>query len=401
MKLRKFRLVLLVVTTVALSISGAAYAEIIQHTDQIAEVKFTGTTYELGKHVGEVAKDQILDGIDRFNHTLGVMLPGLNVISLTKSFQGNDVYGRLKKYSPDAAAYIKGLSESLNRDPNLLLVVGMSDEAILESQSKGGIGFLQTEKPGHDPKAPAKCTVMGVTDKNGKAWGAGNFDYMGINYTGLIVLTHTDTKGKTRIIQTWAGLLPYGGISKGGQVVLMTTMADEGTERQNAGGEIITKTSVPSYYLSWEAYNIEQPGQIIDMMTAHKEYTAFFSYTIVDSHEKIINIENNYGGNVNYNTGNYESQSNHSRYLPKSFVDENFSAHSLARQKAADDFVSNASVDTTEAEIRKVLESKPLWKGRGKMMGTVTSTYFTVNDTKVDMYVKTDSKHPVVHIKNY
>ena len=129
------------------------------------------------------------------------------------------------------------------------------------------------------------------------------------------------------------------------------------------------------------------------MMAAYKEYTAFFSYTIVDSHEKIINIENNYGGAVNYNSGAYESHSNHS----KSFVDKKFSAHSLARQKAADDFVSNASVATTEAEVRKVLESKPLWKGRGKMMGTVTSTYFTVNDKKVDMYVKTDSKHPVVH----
>lgn len=384
-----------------LSLTITANAEFIQHTDQIAEVKFTGTSYELGKHVGEVAKNQILDGIDRFNHTLGVMLPGLNVISLTKSFQGNDVYGRLKKYSPDASTYIKGLSDSLNRDPNLLLVVGMSDEAILESQSKGGIGFLQTEKPGHDPKAPAKCTVMGVTDQNGKAWGAGNFDYMGINYTGLIVLNHTDTKGKTRIIQTWVGLIPYGGISKGGQIVLMNTMADEGTERQNAGGKIITETSVPSYYLSWEAYNIEQPSQIIDMMTAHKEYTAFFSYTIIDSHKKIINIENNYGGAVNYNSGTYESHSNHSRYLPKSFVDENFSAHSLVRQKAADDFVSKASVDTTEAEIRKVLESKPLWKGRGKMMGTVTSTYFKIDGKKVDMYMKTDGKHPTVHIKNY
>jgi hypothetical protein len=401
MKLRKFRLSLLVAATVALSISGAANAELIQHTDQIAEVKFTGTTYELGKHVGEVAKGQVLDGIDRFNETLGVMLPGLNVISLTKSFQGKDVYGRLKKSSPDAAAYIKGLSEALNRDPNLLLVVGMSDEAILESQSRGGIGFLQTGKKGHDPKAPAKCTVMGVTDKNGKAWAGANFDYMGINYTGLIILNHTDTDGKTRVLQTWAGLIPYGGISKGGQVVLMNTMADEGTERENAGGEIISKTAVPSYYLSWEAYNIEKPSQIIDMMAKHKEYTAFFSYTIVDSHEKIINIENNYGGDVSYNSGNYESHSNHSRYLPKSFVDEKFSAHTLARQKAADDFVSKASVSTTEAEVRKVLESKPLWKGRGKMMGTVTSTYYTVNDKKVDMYVKTDSKHPVVHIKNY
>ena len=260
MKLKKFRLVLLVAATVAIIVPGAAHAELIQHTDQIAEVKFTGTSYELGKYVGEIAKDQILDGIDRFNNMLGIMLPGLNVDSLTKTFQDKNVYERLKKYSPDAADYIKGLSESLNRDPNLLLVVGMSDEAILESQSKGGIGFLQTEKAGHDPKAPAKCTVMGVTDENGKAWAGANFDYMAINYTGLIVLNHTDTKGKTRVINTWAGLIPYGGISKGGQIVLMNTMADEGTERENAGGEIITKTSVPSYYLSWEAYNIETPN---------------------------------------------------------------------------------------------------------------------------------------------
>lgn len=391
----------IIVCMTVIGLVGIANAELIQHTDQIAEIKFTGTTYELGKHVGEVAKEQILDGINRFDHTLGVMLPGLNIASLSKTFREKQVYERLKQYSPDAADYIKGLSESLKRDPYSLLAVGMSDEAILESQSKGGIGFLQTEKAGHDPKASAKCTVMGLSDEKGKAWAGANFDYMGINYTGLIILNHTDTKGKTRIIQTWVGLIPYGGISKGGQVVLMNTMADEGTERQNVGGEIIASGSVPSYYLSWEAYNIEQPGRIIDMMDAYKEYTAFFSYTIVDSHKKVINIENNYGGAINYNSGRYKSHSNHSRYLPKSFVDEKFSAHTLERQRAADDFISNASVNTTKAEVFKVLESKPLWKGRGKMMGTVTSTYYSINDKNVDMYVRTDSKHPTVHIKNY
>ena len=137
----------LITCIVAASFTSAANAELIQHTDQIAEVRFTGTSYELGKHVGEVAKDQILDCINRFDRTLGIMLPGLSVSSLSETFEKNDVYGQLRKCSPDAAAYIKGLSESLDRAPNLLLVVGMSDEAILESQSKGGIGFLQTEKP--------------------------------------------------------------------------------------------------------------------------------------------------------------------------------------------------------------------------------------------------------------
>jgi hypothetical protein len=35
------------------------------------------------------------------------------------------------------------------------------------------------------------------------------------------------------------------------------------------------------------------------------------------------------------------------------------------------------------------------------MMGTVTSTYYKIDGKKVDMYMKTDGKHPTVHIKNY
>ncbi|PSV47352.1 C45 family autoproteolytic acyltransferase/hydolase [Photobacterium indicum] len=389
-----------IVTLLAVSAFGAK-AELIQHTDQIAEVKFTGSSYELGKHVGAVAKNQVLDAIKRFDSTLDVMLPGLSISKLSTSFKEKNVYGKLQKASPDAAAYIEGLAESLDKDPDLLLAVGMSDEAILESQRNGGMGFLQTEKAGHDPKAPAKCTVMGVSDGKGKAWGQANFDYMGINYKGLIVLNHTDIDGKTRVIQTWAGLIPYGGVSKGGQAMLMNTMADEGTARQNANSDILSETATPSYYLSWDAYNAESYRDVIDMYKAYPEYTAFFTYTVVDANRKIMNIENNYGGDVSYSISNKQAHANHSIFHSKDFVNHEFAAHSLDRQKAAERFIQSATVNTTKAETQSFAETKPLWKGRGELMGTVTSTRFEVDKKKVDMYIKTDAEHPEVHIKNY
>jgi hypothetical protein len=394
-------------TILALSIAIASIssipvqAELIQHTDQIAEIQFTGSSYELGKHVGDVAKDQILDGIDRFNELLGAMLPGLNIISLSKSFDGQNIFEKLQSSSPDAAAYIKGLADSLNRSPNLLLAVGMSDEAILESQSNGGMGFLQSEKPAHDPAAPAKCTTMGISDSNGKAWGQANFDYMGINYEGLIVLNHTDDEGKTRVIQTWAGLIPYGGISKGGQAILMNTMADEGTARQKAKGKILSASAIPSYYLSWEAYNIEQTNELVDIFNKYPKYTAFFTYTVIDANQQVLMIENNFGERVNHGFADKQTHANHSLFIPKNFIDQNFAAHSRIRQQAADDFMKNATLDTPKEKIQKFAESKPLWKGRGEMMGTVTSTYFKIDNTNVDMYIKTDSEHLEVHIKNY
>ncbi|WP_076410644.1 C45 family autoproteolytic acyltransferase/hydolase [Shewanella sp. UCD-KL12] len=387
--------------TIASVFAFPAQAELIQHTDQIAEVQFTGSSYELGKHLGDVAKDQILDSIDRFNNMLGVMLPGLNVISLSKSFDSQNIYGKLQKSSPDAAAYIGGLAEALNRDPNLLLAVGMSDEAILESQRNGGMGFLQSDKPAYNPSEPAKCTVMGMSDKQGKAWAQANFDYMGINYEGLIVLNHTDTDGNRRVIQTWAGLIPYGGVSKGGQALLMNTMADEGTARQNVQGEILADDATPSFYLSWEAYNIIQPKELIDIFQNHDSYTAFFAYTVVDAHQAVLNIENNFGGKVNYASLDKQAHANHSLFVDKDFVNHSFAAHSLERQKAADTFIASASIDTPKSVSQQFAEDKPLWKGRGEMMGTVTSTYFEINGTEVDMFIKTDSTHPEVHIKNY
>jgi len=372
--------------------------ELIQHTDQIAEVRFTGSSYELGKYVGEVAKDQILGGIDRFDHTLGVMLPGLNVISLSKSFEDQDVFDRLKATSPDAEAYIQGLAKSLNRTPCLLLAIGMSDEAIYESQRNGGVGFLQA---GHDPELQAKCTVMGISDKNGKGWAGANFDYMGVYYEGLIMLNHTDTDGKIRVIQTWAGLVPYGGISKGGQVIIMNTMVDEGTAREMANGNIIDSSSTPSYYLSWEPYNIEKPQQLIDMFKAYQQYTSYFSYTAVGSENNVLNIENNYGNDVSFSEGDWKTHANHSLYIDKNFVDDSFAGNSLARQKAVDMFMGKATIDTPESQVRDVLEAKPLWKGRSEMTGTVTSTYYAINGKEVDMFIRTDENHPTVHITNY
>ncbi|WP_028769201.1 C45 family autoproteolytic acyltransferase/hydolase [Shewanella fidelis] len=397
----------IIAATLALSsiFSVGAQAELIQHTDQIAEVKFQGSSYELGLHVGVVAKAQILDGIERFDNTLGVMLPGLNVISLSKSFEAQSIFTKLKASSPDAAAYIQGLSESLNRSPNLLLAVGMSDEAILESQRSGGMGFLQAEKPAHDPAAPAKCTVLGMSDKQGRAWGQANFDYMGINYEGLIVLNHTDVDGQTRVIQTWAGLIPYGGIAKGGQAIMMNTMADEGTAREKAGAEILVDNATPSYYLSWEAYNIGSQQELLDIFNAHQQYTAFFSYTVIDSNAKVMNIENNFsaakGGVVNHSYADKMVHANHSLYQQQPFVDQAFAAKSLPRQAAAESFLDKASIETTKAQTQEFAETSVLWKGRGEMMGTVTSTRFDINGDHVDMFIKTDMAHPEVHIKNY
>ncbi|MCL1146803.1 C45 family autoproteolytic acyltransferase/hydrolase [Shewanella sp. 10N.261.52.F9] len=378
----------------------SAHAQLIQHTDQIAEVQFSGSSYELGKHVGVVAKKQILDGIERFNETLGVMLPGLNVIALSKGFDGQDVYGKLQKSSPDAAAYITGLAESLNRDPNLLLAVGMSDEAILESQRSGGMGFLATEKT-HQAAAPAKCTSIAIAADGDKAWAASNFDYMGINYEGLIMLKHTDVDGKTRLIQTWAGLIPFGGVTKGAQVMTMNTMADEGTARQHANGEIITDTATPSYHLSWDVYNAQSYADVVDTFKKFDEYTAFFTYTIASANKPAMNIENTYSGKVHVSEGPWIAHANHSLYEAKDFVDNKFAAFSLARQEAANQFMKTANAHTSEAAIRNLLEAKPIWKGRGELMGTVTSTYYEINGNKVDVYFKTDFDHGVVHMTNY
>ncbi|WP_221070328.1 C45 family autoproteolytic acyltransferase/hydolase [Vibrio alfacsensis] len=377
-------------------------ADLIQHTDQIAEIKFTGSTYELGKHVGEVGKEQILDGIQRFDDTLGVMLPGLNVKGLSATFAKNDVFNKLVKSSPDAGRYIQGLSESLDLDPNYLLAVGMSDEAILESQRNGGVGFLQAEKPAHDPSAPAKCTAMAVKSKDGKSWVAHNFDYMGVNYDGLMMLNHTDVDGKTRIIQTWIGLIPYGGVTKGAQAFSVNTMADSGLLRQNAGGEILDKNAIPSFYLSWDAYNAQSYDDVVDVFTKYPKYTAFFTYTLAAADQPAMNIENVYGGKVNVTKGDWVAHSNHTiKGEAEDFVDENFAANSMARLAKAQEFVSQADANTPKNEIRQVLESKPLWKGRGEMMGTVTSTVFKINGEQVDMFIKTDEAHPEVHIKNY
>ena len=91
----------------------------------------------------------------------------------------------------------------------------------------------------------------------------------------------------------------------------------------------------------------------------------------------------------------------HSTTTQHDFVDEEFGSHTLERLKAAQEFMKTANGDTTKDEAYKFAKTKPVWKGRGGMVGTVTSTHFRVNGKKVDMYMRTDDEHIEVHIKNY
>ncbi|WP_096086356.1 C45 family autoproteolytic acyltransferase/hydolase [Agaribacterium haliotis] len=384
----------------AMALSFCAHAELIQHSEQIAEVRFSGSSYELGLHVGEVAKEQILDGIARFDKTLDFMLPGMSVAELARTMQAQQLYQRLEQVSPDAADYLEGLSLSLERDPHFLLAVAMSDEAILESQKNGGVGFMQNSLS-YSASTPSRCTVMAISDKQGRAWGQANFDYMAANYEGLIVLNHLDDDGKRRVIQTWAGLIPYGGVNKGGQALLMNTMADEGSLRERNGGEVISATAVPSFYLSWEAYNTESAEQLIDVVTAYSEYTAFFSYTLVDSFGLVTNIENQTEGKVVISAKDRMAHANHSLYTHKPFVNKHFAGASVLRQEAAEAYINSADINEDKAEAQAFAKQKPLWKGRGKFMGTVSSSHFRIQGALVDIYIETDDKHPEVLIRNY
>ena len=390
----------------AFGMVASASAELIQHTDQIAEVRFSGTAYELGQHVATVAGDQVRDAIDDYAETLDTMLPGLHVMALAKGMEGNRVYPRLKAVSPDSAAYIQGMADTLNLPESLLLSVAMSDEAILESQANGGMGFLQASKSDtHDPAAPAKCTTFGYSDGQGSGWGMANFDYMGINYSKLIVLNYTDGNGDRRIIQTWAGLIPYGGVTAGGQPLLMNTMADQGSIRQAKGEAIISEHSTPSFYLSWDAYGAKNADELQAMFNRQAHYTAYFSYTLVDAHGKVSNIENAYGDTVNMSGAKWQAHANHSIYGEAwQTLDRDFAAHSLERQQATEAFMKSHADSANKAEVQDFAGQKPLWKGRGKMMGTVTATYFSVNGKQVDMYIQTDTVgdgQQEVHIRNY
>ncbi|BAJ01936.1 C45 family autoproteolytic acyltransferase/hydolase [Shewanella violacea] len=372
-----------------LATAFASNASMIQHTDNITEVQFKGSSYELGKYVGVVAKEQILDSIDRYDATLGLMLEGLNVIAISKYLESNKIFQRIQAATPDGAAYISGLADSLNRTPELLLSVAMSDEAILVSQANGGIGFLQSQKSGYNPAAPAKCTVFAQNQGKGYAMGGANFDYMAANYKGLIILKHTGLDGKTRVIQTWAGLIPFGGITKGGQMMLVNTNATEGTARQKAGGEIMGEGVTPSFYLSWEAFNIEKSSDMIDVFKAHNKYSAFFSHTVTNGQGEVLNVENGYPDTVNYSYGSERAHANHSLYKDYDFLDAAFASGSLKRQRAADSFLGHNSKFTLE-QAQDFLGSDNVWKGRGPMVGTVTATVFSVTPEKTTMMIQTD-----------
>ncbi|WP_211830142.1 C45 family autoproteolytic acyltransferase/hydolase [Kistimonas asteriae] len=390
----------------AIGMVASASAALIQHTDQMAEVRFSGTAYELGQHVATVAGDQIREAMDDYAGTLDTMLPGLHVMALAKGMEGNRVYPRLKEVSPDGAAYIQGMADTLNLPESLLLSVAMSDEAILESQANGGMGFLQASKPDtHDPAAPAKCTTFGYSDGQGYGWGMANFDYMGINYSNLIVLNYTDENGDRRIIQTWAGLIPYGGVTAGGQPLLMNTLADQGTIRQDKGEAIISEQSTPSFYLSWDAYGAKNAGELQTLFNQHNHYTAYFSYTLIDAQGNVSNIENAYGDKVNMSGAGWQAHANHSIYGDAwQTLGPDFAAHTLERQQATEAFMENHADSASKTQVQDFAGQKPLWKGRGKMMGTVTATYFSVKGKQVDMYIQTDAvgggQHEV-HIRNY
>ncbi|WP_028864819.1 hypothetical protein [Psychromonas aquimarina] len=105
--------------------------------------------------------------------------------------------------------------------------------------------------------------------------------------------------------------------------------------------------------------------------------------------------------NTTVTRGKTLAHANHNTSKHYDFINDAFGSHSLARQAAAEKFLETATIDTTKAEATDFARTKPLWKGRGEMMGTVTSTHFTTDGEKIDIYITTDSDHKEVHIKNY
>lgn len=63
--------------------------------------------------------------------------------------------------------------------------------------------------------------------------------------------------------------------------------------------------------------------------------------------------------------------------------------------------MASATAKTTQDDAVAAMHSKPLWKGRGELMGTVTTTHYQIDGNKVDMTIYTDSDHEPVVIKNY
>ncbi|KLV05083.1 hypothetical protein ABT56_12835 [Photobacterium aquae] len=388
----------LLAATIAITSAFSVQAELIQHTDQIAEVKFTGSTYELGKHVGNVGHQQIMAGIERFDSMLGVMLEGMDLDNLKETFDKNDVYGQLKIHSPDSAEYIAGLSDALNLEPNYLLALGMSDEAVFESQRSGGLGFLEESEK--KAEAPAKCTVMGKTNGKGKAIGLANFDYMGINEEGLMVINHTDLEGNTKLIQTWIGLIPYGGVTAGGHPLLMNTMSDEGTARQHDNGPILAKGLIPSYKMSWDVYNAKTPDQVKDVFDAGAP-TTYFSYLILDANGKVSNVENGYKDSTRWGAADSMVHSNHSNFVHHDFIEGDFGGQTLLRKEHGETLLATMDMETEFKDVLPTMQHKPLYKGRGGAVSTVTTTFWKVDGKNVDMSIYTDANHPVVTIKNY
>lgn len=157
---------------------------------------------------------------------------------------------------------------------------------------------------------------------------------------------------------------------------------------------------MPSYHLSWEAYNASSAEELAGIYE-NDAYTAYFSYILVDQNGELTNYENAYDGTLRTKTADRMAHANNSVYVAHDFVDEEFGAKSKKRQKAADKFIEGADITATEEQVKELLHSEPLWKGRGELMGTVTSTYFAVDGDKVDMSIYTDLDSKPVVIKNY
>ena len=130
-------------------------------------IKFSGSSYHLGKHVAFEQKNKILDAIDAFHQILQNMSPSIHIMAIAKGLEGEEAHKKLLKTNPDLALYLQCMSEVLNRNPNLLLAVSMSNKDILS--------FDQ------------------VQDK--------------------MVLNYTDIDGKQHVIETWGGLIQLNGES--------------------------------------------------------------------------------------------------------------------------------------------------------------------------------------------
>lgn len=182
----------------------------IQHTP-LPVVKVSGDYTTCGKLAGQLSSARVSHSLETYKRTFELC----NISWPDAIKKASTHTGVIRKYTPHLLDELHGLSSGSGVQPDSLLALNCRTEILPPDFLKHAMGSDGVDNPAANTHTN-ECTSLAIAREDSPVWLAQNWDWVGLQREGLIVLHAAPNNAPAYITVTEAGMLAKIGINDHG-----------------------------------------------------------------------------------------------------------------------------------------------------------------------------------------